>query len=238
MQPVTALCARELKAAARSPGTWLVLAGFQALTGLLFLLILSNTGSTVLAALYYDVGVLFLFMAPMLTASSFGAEWRDGTMELLLTSSLAPRHIVAAKFAGALGVLWAAALSALQYPFWASLFGRIDSGASAAGLAGCLLLASTLAAIGTFAAAATRSTAAAAVLGFAASMFFWFLHSLGLLLGGAAGGAADRFSLYLRFSPFTRGMFDTADAAFFVLMTAAFLALAATGLEAVRSARS
>ncbi|MBI3890592.1 MAG: hypothetical protein HY303_03575 [Candidatus Wallbacteria bacterium] len=238
MTPFRALCAREIGAAIGSPGTWLLLAGFQFLTGILFLMVVANTGTSVLAPLYYDVGVLFLFLAPMLTASSFGAEWRDGTMELLLTSSLGPRHIVLAKYFGALAVLLAAAASTLQFPFWASLFGHVDLGASAAGLAGCVLLAAAMAAIGTFAAAATRSAPAAAVLGFSATLSFWFLHSLGLAIGIEEGGLTDRFSFYLRFSPFTRGMFDTADAGFFVLVAVAFLVLAASGLEAARSARS
>ena len=238
MTPFLALCRKEIASTLRSPGTWMLLGGFQFLAAVFFLIILGTTNSSDLTGLYFDLGVLLLFLAPILTAAGFGAEWRDGTMELLLTASLRPSHLVIAKFLAAVSVLALALLFSAQFPFWVWLLGQLDPGVAAGGLTGAFLLGSAVAAMGVFAAAATRSVPGAATLGFALAMAFWFLHSLGLVFGLEEGGGTDRFSLYLRFGLFTKGVVDTGDVAFFVLLATAFLVLATASLEGARSARS
>ncbi|MBI4872570.1 MAG: ABC transporter permease subunit [Candidatus Riflebacteria bacterium] len=237
MTPFGALCRKELLGMLRSPGTWMLLAGFQFLAAVFFLVVLGTTSSSDLAGVYFDLGMLALILAPMLTAAAFGPEWREGTMELLLTSAVKPRHLVLAKYLGAVGVLALATVLSVQFPFWVAVVGQADPGAAVAGLGGSFLLGATVAAMGTFAAAATRSTPAAALLGFALALGFYFVHSLGLVFGIDEGNLPDRFSFYLRFGLFTRGLVDTGDVAFFVLFAAAFLAMATAALEAARSAR-
>ncbi len=76
---------------------------------------------------------VFMFLIPAVTMRSFSEEWRNGTIELLLTKPLTDWQIITAKFFAGLFIVIFSLLPTLTY-YWSikglSLAPGIDEGAT------------------------------------------------------------------------------------------------------------
>jgi len=115
---IAAIVARELRSLVYAPIAWIVWTLFLFVAGWFFfssvyqfsaivasyagmgqegMLEHLNLNDFVIAGLFQNLLVLFLFLVPALTMRGFADERRQGTDELLLTAPVTPGQIVAGK---------------------------------------------------------------------------------------------------------------------------------------------
>jgi len=192
-----------------------------------------NVNGDLIRWLMTSIGILTLFLMPLVTMRSFAGELRSGTIELLLTAPISDTQIALGKFFAAL-TLYAAMLGItllhLSVLFW---FSMPDWAPIFAGYLGLFLIGAGFAAIGIFFSSLTRNQIVAALLTFGALLVLWLLE-----FAGQSGGAGGQFLAYLsvtgHLDGFARGVIATRDLVFFVLFAAFWLVLTRESLRARR----
>ncbi|RMD79193.1 MAG: ABC transporter permease [Gammaproteobacteria bacterium] len=242
------LAAHELRRLFLSPMAWAVLAVEQLLLAYFFLVDLDNylamqpqlatmpgaPGVTdlVVAPLFGDAALLALFAVPVMTMRLLAEERRAQTLRLLVSAPVAVRHIVLGKYLGVtLFFLILVALAALM-PLSLLVGGSLDFGMYAAGLLGVSLLVAAFCAVGLYLSSLTAQPAIAAVATFGVLLLLWILDWAGPARDG--GGVLGYLSLLSHYQPLLRGVFDSADVAYYLLVILTFLALAVRRLDAQR----
>ena len=86
MRTALTIARRELSAYFASLTAYLVAAAFLVISGYLFAIILLNSRQATLEGLFFNVNVILLFVAPLLTMRLLADEQHSGTIELLLTA--------------------------------------------------------------------------------------------------------------------------------------------------------
>jgi ABC-2 type transport system permease protein len=186
--------------------------------------------------------IVMLFLMPAVTMGLFSSEKSNGTEELLMTSPVTAWDIVLGKFgAGAVFALLLIGVAAF-FPGLLFLYGEPEVGKTASGLLGLLLVALAYVAVGAFASSLTRNQLIAFMLTLV------ILVVLGMLLpfivdAGGAGGVGERGPVVSAIGwvatgrhaeRMLSGVVDTADVAYFVIVTAAFLLMTKTSVQSVR----
>ena len=263
MRRVLPVAARELQSFFVSPVAYVVLTLWSVLAGSFFLSALLgflseeeqarrlqdmghlsqlNLNDGLILPFLGSMWIVMLFLVPAMTMGLFASEKSNGTEELLLTSPLTGWDIVLGKFCagGAFATLMVAV--AAFFPALLFVYGDPEIGKTAAGLVGLLLVSLAYVAVGAFASSLTRNQLIAFMLTLVT------LLVLGMLLpfisdAGATGGLGERGGLaagigWIATGRHTErmltGIIDTADLAYFVIVTAAFLLLTKTAVESVR----
>ncbi len=259
MRHIGTVAGRELRALFVSPVAYGVMSLFAVLAGLFFVLGVAafdagvrqlsqfqateqlqelNLSDHLVANFYDSMSIVLLFLIPGITMGLYASEKTNGTEELLLTSPLTIWDIVMGKFAAA--ALFVALLVMLVGAFPALLFvyGDPEVGKTLSGLLGLLLVAWTYVAIGSFASSITRSQVVSFLITFVLLLSMLLLPAisdLGVAGDGSGLGAGLRWlSAAEHVQDLTKGLVDTADLAYFVVMIGSFLLLTKASVESVR----
>jgi ABC-2 type transport system permease protein len=240
---------RELKNLFLSPLAWTIMAVLQLILAYLFLSQLDTfvllqprlagiegaPGVTdiVVAPLLQTSGFLLLLIAPAITMRVLSDERRNRTLSLLLSAPVSMTDIVLGKFLGVslFFLLLLSLLAAMPLALYAGT--TLDAGKLAAGLLGLTLLLTTFAAIGVFMSSLTEQPVVAAISTLGILMLLWIID----WSGDSQEGMTDLLpylSLKTHFESFLKGLFSTADVAYFLLLIAAFLVLAIRRLDQQR----
>jgi ABC-2 type transport system permease protein len=234
MRTALTIARRELAAYFTSPIAYLVAAAFLAISGYLFALILINSQQASLENLFFNINVILLFVAPLLTMRLLADEQRSGTLELLLTAPVRDWEVVLGKFLAALGLFGAILLCTLYYPLmlW-RLGGSPDPGPLATGYLGLLLLAGAMFALGTLASAMTENQIVAAALAFGLLLLLWLIGGAGNVATGAAA-VLQAMALPNHFDDFARGAINLEDVVYYLSLMVGGLFIATRILETRR----
>lgn len=237
---------REFRSLFLSPLAWAILAVLQLILGILFFYILIVVygpnqdkyalmegwpGATliILPNFLTLAAFLLLLVVPLLTMRLISEERRAKTMTLLFSAPISMTEIVLGKYLGVmLFLLLVLALVALM-PLSLLLGGRIDLGVVFAGLFGLALTLASFAAVGLFISTLTQHPTVAAIASFGALLCFWLLD-----VSVQGTGIIAYLSLFNHYQPFLQGVFDTADAAYHLLLIVTFLVLSVRRLDADR----
>ncbi len=186
--------------------------------------------------------IVMLFLLPAVTMGLFASEKSHGTQELLLTSPLTGWDIVLGKFLA--GAAFAAMLIAITafFPGLLFMYGDPELGRTAAGLLALLLVALAYVAVGAFASSLTGNQLIAFMLTLVTllvlGLLLPFIVDAGALGGRGEGGPVAAVARWVATGHHTErmltGLVDTADVAYFAIVTAAFLLLTKTSVESVR----
>jgi ABC-2 type transport system permease protein len=135
-----------------SPIAYVVLVVFLALNGYFFSFFNLTSGEE--ASLRFLFGrfmpLVLLFIMPMLTMRLMSEEFRQGTIESLMTAPVSDAAVIVGKFLGTL-IFYALLLATtLVYAVVVSMFGDPDIGALLAGYIGLLLMGGLYIAVGLF----------------------------------------------------------------------------------------
>ncbi len=239
---------KEWKTLFRSPLSWVALAVIQIVFAWLYLLALEGWlqiqaqralqgGSQGLTDWLIDqcfapASTVLMAVAPLLTMRLLADERRTSGIELLLSSPVAPGHIVLGKFLAALGIyavllLQLAALQLVLLPFIA-----IDLGALGTALLGLLLFCAACCAIGVYFSCLTRQSSVAALGSFGVLFLLW--------VAGISAGAPVSNSVFTYLSiaghldAFLNGLLDSADVFYYLLVCAVFLSMAVRHVDNLR----
>lgn len=243
------IATRELKNLFLSPLAWAILAVLQLIIAYLFLTQVDTymllqprlagvegaPGVTdiVAAPLLQTIGFLLLLIAPALTMRVFSDERRNRTLSLLLSAPVTMTDIVVGKFLGVTLFLFITLLLLAAMPLSLSAGTTLDFGKLAAGLLGLALLFASFAAIGVFMSSLTEQPVVAATSTFGLLLLLWIVdwsHS-----GEQQVSELFRYlSLQSHLQSFLKGLFSTADVAYYLLLIFTFLVLGIRRLDQQR----
>lgn len=247
MSALTAIARHEARRIFVSPLAWTVLAVIQFIMGLSYSLLLTemvnNPGSLnqysgvsdyIGGGLFGFSAVLLLLVIPLMTMRLFAEDKKSGSLTLLTTAPASLTEIVLGKFLG-LGVFFLAVLALMALMAFSLFAGtELDLGRLFAGLVGQLLLMLSFGAAGLFVSTLTKEPVIAAVGGFGLLLVIWLLEAMAYG-GGMFAELFRNLSLIGHFEKLRRGVFDTADIAYYVLFITLFLWLAVQRLDVERS---
>ena len=247
MSHVLVIARGELRRIFLSPLAWCVLAIVQFIFGFIFTNLLidyannadyadayTGVADYMGAGLYGFTIIVLLLVMPLMTMRLFAEERKSGSFTLLLSSPATLTEIVLGKFLGVCG--FALALLALLAAMPLSLLPGtdLDLGRIAAGLLGLFLIMMSFGAVGLFASALTREPTIAAVTAFGLLLMLWLTQMLAYQ-EFALAAVFDYVSLIGHFDSMRRGIFDTGDVAYYVLLTSLFLWLTVQRLDLERN---
>jgi ABC-2 type transport system permease protein len=242
---ILTIAARELRGLFLSPLAWTLLAAAQALLAWIFALLtqdfrelqgrlagLENApGVTdlIAAPLFRVAAWGLLLLTPLLTMRLFSEERRARTLDLLLSAPVGTATVVLGKYLGVVLFLWMVVGLAALMPLALAAGATLDFGKLGAGTLGLGLLAASFAAAGLYLSTLTAQPAAAATATFGLLLGLWIAdarESSGKLLG--------YLSPLRHYDALLLGLFNSADVAYYLLFSAAFLGLAIRHLDDLR----
>lgn len=234
MRTAFVIARRELMAFFTSPIAYMVSAVFLLISGYLFSLILIQTQQASMDGLFFNVTVVLIFIAPLLTMRLLADEQKTGTLEILLTAPVRDWEVVLGKYMAAMGLFLLMLVATLYYPFilW-RIGGNPDWGPILSGYLGLILLSSAMIAIGTLTSAVTENQIVAAVLGFGVLLLLWLIEAARNVAPGA-GEIFAYLALPAHYDDFATGAINLDDVVYYLSMTIGSLFLATRILETRR----
>lgn len=235
MKAAFAIFKKELRVYFASPLAFMFLGVFLFLAGLFFYLGVTMTGEASLRVMLGNLSVVLLFLLPMLTMRHFAEERRAGTFELLMTAPVPLWSLLVGKWTASLALCVVMLAGTLLFPGILAYYGDPDWGVIATSYLGLLLCCGAFVSAGLFSSSLTNEPVAAGLGGVLLLLPFWL-----------AGTAADlvqvdwlrtvlrHVSFLTHMEPFSKGLIDSADLAWFALLTFGFLFLTWRSIESRR----
>lgn len=213
---------------------WVIIGAFS-LIGTLFLFFFENDfnifdiGTATLQSYFVLAPWLLLFIIPALSMKTLAEENQSGTLSWLFSQPVKIFEIILGKFF-AVWILGACCiLPSLVYLYTiydlGIVTGNVDLGATFGSYFGLIFLIGAFSAVGIFASALSSNQVMAYLVGVLLSFLLYFgieqLSSYKLL--GAADYYLANLGFYKHFLSFTRGLIDTRDVFYFIIVMAVFL---------------
>ena len=221
---------------------WIIIALFSIL-GTLFLFFFENNsnifdiGTASLQSYFALAPWLLLFLIPALSMKSFAEEQQNGTLSWLYSLPLKISDLVFGKFLAVFLIGILCIIPSLVYLY--SIYtlgipaGKVDFGATLGSYFGLILLIASFSAIGILASTISNNQIMAYIIGvFCCFILFFGIEQLASykLLGGA-DYFLQQLGISYHFNSFTRGLIDSKDVFYFLLLVSLALFLAKTFLE-------
>ncbi len=193
-----------------------------------------NVNDWVVRPVLMNVGVISLFVIPMITMRLFAEEKRNGTIELLMTSPVRDFEMVLGKWFAAL-TLYACVLgvSALNVAYLFE-FGKPDWKPILVGYLGLLLQGGCLLAVGTFISTLTRNQIIAVGATFAACLLLWVLDWVTAYNTDPWAKVVSYIAVTTHFQTFAKGVLDTKDVVYYLSAIFFGLFLTERSMESLR----
>jgi ABC-2 type transport system permease protein len=180
-----------------------------------------------LDSLFGTAPYLFMFLVPAITMRSLAEERREGTFEILLTRPLTDWQIVLGKYFASLVLILFALLPTLVYYYSVWVLGNpqgnIDTGAVIGSYIGLFLLGASFAAVGLFASSISKNQ----IIAFTIAVFLCFFiysgfDSLSQILS-LQSLTLDDFGITQHYQSVSRGVLDTRDLTYFIILSGIFI---------------
>lgn len=243
------IAARELRSLFLSPLAWTMLAVVQVIIAYLFFAqvdfflqiqprlpqLPGAPGLTeiVVAPTFGNAALILLLVVPMLTMRLVSDELRNQTLSLLFSAPVSMSAIILGKYCGVLGYLLIQLLLIALLPCALLLGGALDFGIVASGLLGLFLLLAGFAAVGLFMSTLTAQPVIAAVSTFGVLLLLWIIDWSGAAAGKGAG-VLGYLSMLRHYESLLKGVFNSADVAYYLLLIGLFLVLSIRRLDSYR----
>jgi ABC-2 type transport system permease protein len=233
---------REISAFFSSVTGYLVIGVFLVSVGL-FMWVFSDTSVmeynyATMDQLFSIAPLVFLFLIPAITMSSFAEEKMKGTIELLFTKPLTMSDIILGKFLANVTLVAFSLLPTLIYYFsvyrLGSPVGNLDSGAIFGSYIGLFFLGAAFVAIGMVASALTTNQIVAFILGaFLCFFFHWAFMYIARMPVFTAGPDLfiQKLGINYHYTSISKGLVDARDIVYFLSVIFGFLFVNFTILE-------
>jgi ABC-2 type transport system permease protein len=238
---------KELKSLFSSPMGWVVLALLQFVFGTFFLIGVDQYFQTMSGAMRPEqrVGVtafvgqnvfgiasfVMLFAVPLLSMRLISEERRQQTLTFLFSAPLSITEIVIGKFLGLVAFLSVVIFFIAAMMSSMNLWTEIDFGYIFSNILGLWLLVASFSALGIYVSSLTSQPVVAGIITFVALFAMLLLDHF---FAGDPTSTMAYLSLMRHFEPFSRGLLDTKDFAYFLLFIITFLTLTIRRLDADR----
>jgi ABC-2 type transport system permease protein len=212
------LLLKEEAALFSSPIAYAVMTVFLLIMGYSFTLTLFLSHQPSLVHIFFQMFVLFMLTAPLITMRLIAEERKLRTLEVLLTAPVSEFEIVLAKFVASMSLIALMLLLSASYAVVLGLFGDPDFGPIYSGYFG--LLASAL----------TANQVVAALISLSVFLLLWIIDNFGWLLPSPFDTLVVNLSLSVHFRPFAVGSVYLSDVGFFLSITLLTLLLSVRAL--------
>lgn len=244
------IATRELRSLFLSPLAWSILGVIQFILGWVFAVLVSEftqpdfqselanhpdaPGITdlVVSSLFGWIGITLLLVTPLLTMHLISEERRNKTLPLLLSAPIPMTSIILGKYLGLMGFFLIMLAIIMLMPLSLLLGGTLDFGQIASGLVGVTLLLGAFTAIGLYISTLTAYPTVAAIGTFGILLLLWIIDW--------AENAADQtgvltyLSITTHYQPLLKGIFNSQDVVYYLLVITLFLILSIQKLDADR----
>lgn len=210
---LTALIKKELRLYFNSPIAYIFLVAFLSLSAWFFFRGFFLVGQVEMRGFFGLLPWIFLFLIPALTMRLWSEEFRQGTIETLLTSSASIMQTVLAKFIATGVFLSIALLATFILPISLSALGDLDWGTVLVAYLGALFLGLSYTALGLFISSLTQNQIVAFILSVLATFALLIFASpiVTYALPGFLIPFIDFISLGSHYDSIIRGVIDTKD---------------------------
>jgi ABC-2 type transport system permease protein len=173
------------------------------------------------------VPVIYILTLPAVTMRAWAEERRQGTDEVLLTLPFREWELVVGKFLASLCLLLVITALTIPLPLTLSPLGDFQSGPILGEYLGMILLGAAGLAIGQFVSAFSLNQATAFILSVVGLLFITLVDRVNSLMNlpSWAAGVFDYLSFNFHFNSFDKGLIDSRDVAYFIVVTVFFLYL-------------
>lgn len=188
-----------------------------------------DTGYATLDVFFSMAPWVLLILVPAITMRSFSDEYRSGTFETLMTRPIAPMRIVLGKYLAVLMIIMLVLLPSLLYVITIkslSINQQIDTGGILGSYIGLLLLSAAYGAIGICCSGFTSNPILAFISAALFSTIIYYGFSAVSGIPSFRGGVdyfIDLLGLDYHYKSISRGVLDTRDLIYFILLTLLFL---------------
>ncbi|MCK4341711.1 MAG: ABC transporter permease [Phycisphaerae bacterium] len=237
MRNARAIMQRELLSLFCSPIGYIVIAGFLFVTGLSVLVSGSFAPGkpATLREVFFWTPWLLTVIVPAISMRTICEEYRNGTIETLMTTPLSDLQMVLGKYLASLVFFIIMLAPTLAYLILMEIYGNPDWGASLSAYLGLLLIGVAFTAFGLFASSLTSNQVVAWMLGSIPLLIFACLAYF--IIGHVEGIwrlIFQQVNVIGRFDEFSRGLVTTDGVVFFLAAAALFLFLTVKVVESRR----
>ena len=243
------IAARELRSLFLSPLAWSILAVTLFILAYLFLSQIEayinlqprlatlegapGVADIVVAPLFADAAVVLLLITPLVTMRVLSEERRNRTLTLLFSAPLSMTEIVVGKYLGVLSFFLILLALLVLMPLSLLAGTELDMGKLAAGMLGLILVIAAFTAIGVYMSSLTEQPTVAAVTTFGLLLLLWIIDWAGNKQMDD-NGALAHLSMLRHYEPLLKGLFSSADVAYYLLLIVLFIGFSIRRLDATR----
>ncbi len=227
---------REFRSYFASPIAYIVIAVFLFLIGYMFFNLLGyfqgqvqsfmrmsqgpkpTVTNLIVSPLFGNINVVLLFIIPFITMRLFAEERKEHTAELLLTAPVSPLQIVVGKFLAAYALVSLMILGTTACSLTLIFASNVDKGVLLGCYVGILLVAAAYIAIGLFWSACTENQIVAAAATFGSLLFLWLVAWGAHHAGYFWKEVLEQASIIVHFNSFARGIIDTNDVIYYLVL--------------------
>ena len=221
---------------------YIVIGVFLAIMGLVMFVFpdtsILNSNYATLDQLFDMAPVIFMFLIPAITMSSFAEEKQAGTIEMLATRPITDLQIILGKYLACLVLVAFALLPTVLYYYTlyqlGSPKGNLDAGAILGSYIGLFLLAGIFVAIGVFASSLSNNQIIAFILAaFLCFLVYWgfdFISRMPIFVG-KGDDIVQMFGIDYHYMSISRGILDTRDVLYFCSAIGLFILLTLASVE-------
>jgi ABC-2 type transport system permease protein len=254
MKNAVAVFNRELRSYFSSPMAYIVMFGFFLIAGWFFYNILSyflsfamrsemqaqyyrmapqpiNINQIALRPFFHNIAIVMIFAVPLITMRLYAEEFRNGTIELLLTSPIKSIETIFGKYFAAVVLYAALVAGTFVYQIILFLHGKPELGQILSSYLGLFLIGGAFVSVGIFISTLTDNQIVAGFLTIILLLFFWVVGWAEDSAGAVLGSFLGYVSLLTHFDGFSKGVIDLKDIIFYLSFSGFFLFLTYVSLE-------
>ena len=220
---------KELKSYFNSPIAYLVVLFFVMFSNIYFFFFNQFFAKDVatLRTYFSFMPIIFIILVPSITMRSWAEEKKIGTEELLLTLPLNDFQLVFAKFLSSLTLLAIMLGMTVFVPLTLGALGDFERGQIIGEYTGTLLLGAAGLAVGQFISSVTSNQISAYIFSVIALLFITVVGEASMFMNPSAilGKVFSYLSFSFHFESFRKGLLDTRDLLYFLIIVFYFLYL-------------
>jgi len=231
MKKILSIFWREYKSYFNSPIAYIFIVGFLCISGLLFGL---NLLASQEASLRYFLGntiFILVFIVPALTMRLFSEEKKTGTIEILMTLPVKDYQVIIGKFLAAFVFYLLLLFLTGGFPLTLYILGSPDLGVMLANYLGLILFGIALLSIGLYSSILTENQIVAFMVSLGIILVLFFFHALAHLFGETMSSLIEYISLSTHFDNFSKGLINSKDLIYYLVVSSFFLFLSLNTLE-------
>jgi ABC-2 type transport system permease protein len=225
---IAPVAVKELRSYFNSPIAYIVSIAFLVFTAVWFFYLnqffARNEAS--LRIWFGVVPTVFIFLVPAITMRSWAEERKSGTLEVLMTLPFREFEVVLGKFAGALCLLAILMVLTLPLPLSLAPLGAFDAGQIAGEYLGVFLIGASGIAVGLLISSISTNQITSFILSGLALLFFTLINQVNAVgeLPRWLSSAANWISFGAHYDSFSKGLLDSRDLLYFLLVISLALA--------------